>query len=104
MARMCISYSGRRLLSNYLNARNNKIDFTDYSDVLDYNLTEEKRQGEYYPVYEDKRGTFFFNSKDLCMIEFIPELIKTGLSSLKIEGRIKSSYYLASIVRAYKRY
>lgn len=99
---ICISYSGRRLISNYLNARNNKIDFTDYSDVLDYNLTEEKRKGEYYPVYEDKRGTFFYNSKDLCMIEFIPELIKTGLSSLKIEGRMKSSYHLASIVRAYK--
>ena len=97
---ICISYSGRRLISNYLNARNNAND--NYTDVLDYNLIEEKRQGEYYPVYEDKRGTFFYNSKDLCMIEFIPELIKTGLSSLKIEGRMKSVYHLASIVRAYK--
>ncbi len=99
---ICISYSGRRLISNYLNGRDKGNGNEDYSGVLDFNLTEEKRQGEYYPVYEDKRGTFFYNSKDLCMIEFIPELIKSGLSSLKIEGRMKSSYNLASIVKSYR--
>lgn len=99
---ICISYSGRRLISNYLNGRGDANTSNDYSGNLEYNLIEEKRQGEYYPVYEDKRGTFFYNSKDLCMIEYIPDLIKTGVTSLKIEGRTKSVYNLASIVRAYK--
>lgn len=99
---ICISYSGRRLISNYLNGRGDANTSNDYSGNLEYNLIEEKRQGEYYPVYEDKRGTFFYNSKDLCMIEYIPDLIKTGVTSLKIEGRTKNIYNLASIVRAYK--
>jgi putative protease len=63
---------------------------------------EEKRPGQYYPVFEDERGTFIFNSKDLCMIEHIPELVESGLSSLKIEGRMKSSYYVATVVKAYR--
>ncbi|MGX4598822.1 peptidase U32 family protein [Faecalimicrobium sp. JNUCC 81] len=99
---ICISYSGRRLISNYLNGRGDANNSNDYSGKLEYNLIEEKRQGEYYPVYEDKRGTFFYNSKDLCMIEYIPDLIKTGINSLKIEGKTKNIYNLASIVRAYK--
>jgi len=63
---------------------------------------EEKRPGEYFPVYENERGTFIFNSKDLCMIEHIPEIIKAGVNSVKIEGRMKSSYYVATVVRAYR--
>ncbi|MEG1310874.1 MAG: peptidase U32 family protein [Romboutsia sp.] len=99
---ICISYSGRCLISNYLNGRDNLKQTINYSNKLEYNLIEEKRQGEYYPVYEDKRGTFFYNSKDLCMIEYIPELIKTGITSLKIEGRLKTVYNLASIIRSYR--
>lgn len=99
---ICISYSGRRLISNYLNGRGDANTDNDYSGKLEYNLIEEKRQGEYYPVYEDKRGTFFYNSKDLCMIEYIPDLIKTGITSLKLEGRNKSIYNLISIVRSYR--
>ena len=67
-----------------------------------YSLVEEKRPGEYFPVVEDERGTFFFNSKDLCMIEYIPELIESGINSLKIEGRMKTAYYVATVVRAYR--
>lgn len=99
---MCISYSGRCLLSNYMAGRDaNKGDCAQ-SCRWNYYLVEEKRPNEYYPVVETEEGTFFFNSKDLCMIEYLPELIRSGLSSLKIEGRNKSVYYVANIVRVYR--
>ncbi len=68
-----------------------------------YHLVEEKRPGEYYPVYEDEKGTYIYNSKDLCMIEHIPELVKAGIYSFKIEGRMKSSFYVATVVSAYRQ-
>jgi putative protease len=68
----------------------------------EYYLMEEKRPGEYFPIYEDERGTYILNSKDLCMIKYIPELVEAGIHSLKIEGRMKSSYYVASVVKAYR--
>ncbi len=99
---MCMSYSGRCLLSNYLAGRDaNKGDCAQPCRWK-YHLMEEKRPGEYFPVEEDDRGTFIFNSKDLCMIRHIPELIKSGISSLKIEGRVKSSFYVATVVKAYR--
>jgi putative protease len=99
---MCISYSGRCLLSNYMTGRDaNKGDCAQ-SCRWNYYLVEEKRPNEYYPVVETEEGTFFFNSKDLCMIEYIPELIRSGLASLKIEGRNKSIYYVSNIVRVYR--
>lgn len=99
---MCISYSGRCLLSNYMAGRDaNKGDCAQ-SCRWNYYLVEEKRPNEYYPVVETEEGTFFFNSKDLCMIEYVPELIRSGLASLKIEGRNKSIYYVANIVRVYR--
>ncbi|OPJ56972.1 peptidase U32 family protein [Alkalithermobacter paradoxus] len=99
---MCISYSGRCLISNYMTGRNANKGECAHPCRWQYSLVEEKRPGEYYPIYEDERGTFFFNSKDLCLIEYIPDLINAGIKSLKIEGRMKTSYYVASIVRAYR--
>lgn len=99
---MCISYSGRCLISNYMTGRDANRGSCAQSCRWKYSLVEEKRPGEYYPVYEDDRGTFFFNSKDLCMIEYIPQLIESGISSLKIEGRMKTAYYVATVVRAYR--
>ena len=99
---MCISYSGRCLISNYMTGRDANRGSCAQSCRWKYSLVEEKRPGEYYPVYEDERGTFFFNSKDLCMIEYVPELIESGISSLKIEGRMKTAYYVATVVRAYR--
>lgn len=99
---MCMSYSGRCLLSNYLTGRDaNKGDCAQPCRWK-YHLVEEKRPGEYFPIMEDERGTFIFNSKDLCMIRHIPELIKSGISSFKIEGRVKSSFYVATVVKAYR--
>lgn len=99
---MCISYSGRCLLSNYMAGRDaNKGDCAQPCRWK-YHLMEEKRPGEYFPIQEDSRGTFIFNSKDLCMIRHIPELISSGISSLKIEGRVKSSFYVATVVKAYR--
>ena len=100
---MCISYSGRCLLSNYMANRDANRGECAHPCRWKYYLVEEKRPGEYMPVLEDEKGTYFFNSKDLCMIEHIPELIKSGLSSLKIEGRMKSAYYVATVVRAYRK-
>ena len=100
---MCISYSGRCLLSNYMANRDANRGECAHPCRWKYYLVEEKRPGEYIPVVEDERGTYFYNSKDLCMIEHIPELIQSGLSSLKIEGRMKSAYYVATIVGAYRR-
>ena len=99
---MCISYSGRCLISNYMTGRDANKGSCAQSCRWQYHLVEEKRPGEYFPIYEDERGTFFFNSKDLCMIEYIPELIKSGITSLKIEGRMKTAYYVATVVRAYR--
>ena len=99
---MCISYSGRCLISNYMTGRDANRGSCAQSCRWKYSLMEEKRPGEYFPVYEDDRGTFFFNSKDLCMIEYIPELIESGITSLKIEGRMKTAYYVATVVRAYR--
>lgn len=100
---MCISYSGRCLLSNYMTARDSNYGECSHPCRWQYALVEEKRPGEYMPVFENERGTFIMNSKDLCMIEHIPALIESGISSLKIEGRVKSEFYVATIVGAYRR-
>lgn len=100
---MCISYSGRCLLSNYMAGRDSNRGMCAHPCRWKYYLMEEKRPGEYFPVLEDDKGTYIFNSKDLCMIEHIPEVIESGVSSLKIEGRIKSSYYVATVVSAYRQ-
>ena len=100
---MCVSYSGRCLLSNYMTARDSNYGACSHPCRWQYALMEEKRPGEYMPVLENERGTFIMNSKDLCMIEHVPELIASGVSSLKIEGRVKSEYYVATIVAAYRK-
>lgn len=100
---MCISYSGRCLLSNYMTGRDSNKGACSHPCRWKYQLVEEKRPGEYYPVYEDERGTYIFNSKDLCMIEYIPQLIESGIFSFKIEGRMKSSFYVATVVSAYRK-
>ena len=99
---MCISYSGRCLLSNYLAGRNANKGDCAHPCRWKYQLVEEKRPGEYFPVEEDQRGTYVFNSKDLCLVEHIPALIRAGIRSFKIEGRMKSSYYLATVVKVYR--
>lgn len=100
---MCISYSGRCLLSNYMAGRDSNKGLCAHPCRWKYHLVEEKRPGEYYPVFENERGTFIFNSRDLCMIEYIPQIIESGVSSLKIEGRMKSSFYVATVVKAYRQ-
>ncbi len=100
---MCISYSGRCLLSSYMTGRDSNKGACSHPCRWKYSLVEEKRPGEYYPVYEDERGTYIFNSKDLCMIEHIPQLIGAGIYSFKLEGRMKSSFYVATVVSAYRR-
>ncbi len=100
---MCISYSGRCLISNYMTGRDANKGACSHPCRWKYHLVEEQRPGEYYPIEQTEHGTYFFNSKDLCMIEQIPQLIKAGLSSLKIEGRSKSIYYVANVVRAYRK-
>lgn len=99
---MCMSYSGRCLLSNYLVGRNANHGDCAHPCRWKYHLVEEKRPGEYFPIEEDEKGTFIFNSKDLCMIRNIPELISSGVTSFKIEGRVKSSFYVATVVKAYR--
>lgn len=99
---MCMSYSGRCLISNYMTGKNANQGECKHPCRWKYYLVEEQRPGEYYPVYEDERGTFFFNSKDLCMIDEIPALLDAGITSLKIEGRMKSAYYVATVIRAYR--
>lgn len=99
---MCVSYSGRCLLSNYMTGRDSNRGLCAQPCRYEYYLMEEKRPGEYFPVYEDERGTYVMNSKDMCMIEHIPELVEAGIQSFKIEGRMKSSYYVASVVKAYR--
>lgn len=100
---MCVSYSGRCLLSNYLTHRDANKGACSHPCRWKYYLMEEKRPGEYMPVFENDRGTFLYNSKDLCMIEYIPELIKNGVNSFKIEGRVKNELYVATVVGAYRR-
>ena len=100
---MCISYSGRCLLSNYMAGRDSNRGNCAHPCRWKYHLVEEKRPGEYFPVYENERGTFIFNSKDLCLIEYLPQIISSGVSSLKIEGRMKSAYYVATVVKAYRQ-
>lgn len=99
---MCISYSGRCLLSNYMVSRDANRGDCAHSCRWRYYLMEETRPGEYFPVYEDEKGTYFFNSKDLCMIKHLPSLIEAGISVFKIEGRMKSSYYVATVLKAYR--
>lgn len=99
---MCISYSGRCLLSNYMTGRESNMGMCAHPCRWQYYLMEEQRPGEYYPVFENERGTYIFNSKDLCMVEHIPEILESGVTSLKIEGRMKSSYYVATVVKVYR--
>jgi putative protease len=100
---MCISYSGRCLLSNFMIERDANRGECAHPCRWKYHLVEEQRPGEYFPVEEDERGTYIMNSRDLCMIEHIPDLIDSGLASLKIEGRMKSIFYVATVVGAYRR-
>lgn len=100
---MCISYSGRCLLSSFMTGRHANLGQCAQPCRWKYALVEEKRPGQYFPIEEDERGSYIFNSHDLCMIEHIPELINSGVDSLKIEGRMKSVHYVATIVRAYRR-
>ncbi len=100
---MCISYSGRCLLSNYLTNRDANMGACSHPCRWNYSLVEEKRPGQYMDVFENERGTFIFNSKDLCTIRHIPELVKSGISSFKIEGRVKTPYYVATVIGAYRR-
>lgn len=100
---MCISYSGRCLLSNYFTGRDANQGACTHPCRWKYSIVEETRPGEYLPVYENERGTFVFNSKDLCMIEHIPELIDAGIDSFKIEGRMKTALYVATVARTYRK-
>ncbi|AFK86975.1 MULTISPECIES: peptidase U32 family protein [Thermoanaerobacterium] len=100
---MCISYSGRCLLSNYLTGRDANKGECTHPCRWKYYLVEEKRPGQYMRIEEDDRGTYIMNSKDLCMIKYIPDVIKAGVTSLKIEGRNKSSYYVAVVTKAYRK-
>ncbi len=100
---MCISYSGRCLLSNYFTGRDANQGACTHPCRWKYAVVEEKRPGEYLPVYENERGTYIFNSKDLCMIEYIPEIIDAGIDSLKIEGRMKTALYVATVARTYRK-
>ncbi len=100
---MCISYSGRCLLSNYFTGRDANRGECTHPCRWQYAVMEEQRPGEYLPVYENERGTYIFNSKDLCMIGYIPEMIDAGIDSFKIEGRMKTSLYVATVARTYRK-
>ena len=100
---MCISYSGRCLLSNYFTGRDANRGACTHPCRWKYAIVEETRPGEYMPVYENERGTYIFNSKDLCMIEHIPELIDSGIDSFKIEGRMKTALYVATVAGTYRK-
>ena len=100
---MCISYSGRCLLSNFMIERDANRWQCAYPCRWKYNLVEEKRPGEYFPVEEDERGTYIMNSRDLCTIDHMPDVIQAGIMSAKIEGRMKSIFYVATIVSAYRK-
>lgn len=100
---MCISYSGRCLLSNYFTGRDANLGACTHPCRWKYYLMEENRPGEYLPVFENDRGTYIFNSKDLCMIEYIPEIVDAGINSLKVEGRMKTALYVAAVARTYRK-
>lgn len=100
---MCISYSGRCLLSNFFTGRDANQGACTHPCRWKYAIMEETRPGEYMPVYENDRGTFIFNSKDLCMVEYIPQLLEAGIDSFKVEGRMKTALYVATVTRAYRR-
>ena len=100
---MCISYSGRCLLSSYMTGRESNSGDCAHPCRWNYSLVEEKRPNEHFPVYENERGTFILNSKDMCMLPYIPELANSGVTSFKIEGRVKTEYYVATVVGAYRR-
>lgn len=100
---MCISYSGRCLLSSYFTGRDANHGACTHPCRWKYAVVEEKRPGEYLPVYENERGTYIFNSKDLCMIEHISEMIEAGIDSFKIEGRMKTALYVATVARTYRK-
>lgn len=99
---MCISYSGRCLLSAYMTGRDANRGACAQSCRWKYNLVEENRPGEYFNIEEDERGTYIMNSRDMCLMPHLPEIIETGIDSLKIEGRMKSVHYAASVVKAYR--
>ena len=99
---MCMSYSGRCLLSNYMTGRDANMGDCAQPCRYKYYLMEEKRPGQYFPIEEHEEGTFIMNSGDLCMIEHVDDLIEAGIASLKIEGRVKSEYYLATVIRSYR--
>ena len=100
---MCISYSGRCLLSNYFTGRDANQGACTHPCRWKYSIVEETRPNDYMPVYENERGTYIFNSKDLCMIEHIPELMESGIDSFKIEGRMKTALYVATVARTYRK-
>ena len=99
---MCVSYSGRCLLSNYMTGRDSNRGACAQPCRYQYALMEEKRPGEYFPVFEDGKGTYIMNSRDMCMIDHVDDLLDAGLDSLKIEGRAKSAYYAAIVTGAYR--
>lgn len=99
---MCISYSGRCLLSSFMTNRHSNLGDCSHPCRWNYSVVEEKRPNEYYPVIEEENGTFIYNSKDLCMVNNLKDLLEAGIDSFKIEGRMKSSYYNATVVRSYK--
>ena len=100
---MCMAYSGRCMISGYMNMRDANHGDCNNACRWDYKLVEETRPGEYFPIEEDEHGTYFFNAKDLCLVSYIPDLVKSGVCSFKIEGRTKSNYYLSIVTRAYRR-
>ncbi len=100
---MCISYSGRCLLSNYLTGRDSNRGACVQACRFEYTICEKSRNGEHYEINEDERGTYILNSKDMCMIRYLNELVDAGVTSFKIEGRMKSPYYVATVVNAYRR-
>lgn len=99
---MCISYSGRCLLSNYFTTRDANRGQCTQACRWKYSLVEENRPGEYYLIEEDQHGTYIFNSKDLCLLKYIPDLVEAGVDSLKIEGRMKSVHYAATVTKVYR--
>jgi len=100
---MCIAYSGRCLLSNYFTGRDANRGACTHACRWKYHIVEETRPGEYLPIEENERGTYLFNSKDLCMIEYIPALVKAGINSFKVEGRMKTALYVATVARTYRK-
>ena len=100
---MCISYSGRCLLSNYFTGRDANLGECTHPCRWKYYIVEESRPGEYLPIEENDRGTYIFNSKDLCMIEHIPDLVNAGIDSFKIQGRMKTALYVADVARTYRQ-